>query len=282
MKIGENITLYTGAQPVNGRVAEEAQKEQEQRKTLFAGDINQGNTLRDRIAQRKEQARRQAMQVVGDALAGRKTVDEGLDESRARFEDLKREERDLKEEAAGVEERRQELEEAYAAGEIDQAQYLSEKAALDQEERAYQGKLADNRAAQMGEEAVIRGTKRELPKDQSMLKARDQAEEIRKAAGEEIMGMVLEESRDHIDEESRKREEQAGKIREEQEKLEEIQKKRDEREEELEKLLASAPVEEMVSLDQLQDEIRQDIQNIVDKMKVLSDDIKGAMVDEAL
>lgn len=282
MRIGENITLYAGTQPPNGKAVENGEKEQEKRKTLFAGEMNPGNTLQDRIAQRKEQAQKQAMKVVGKAWAGRQSVDEGLDESRAHMEELKQEARDLQEEVSGVEKRREALEKAYQAGEIGQAEYLSEKSALAEEEKVYQDKLRENKGSQMGEEAVIRGTKRELLKDRSMGKAWDEADQIMEAAGDDIIGMVVEDSRDHIDEESQKREEQAEKIREEEEKKAELLEKREEREEKLEELLESAPVKEMISLDQLQEEVKQEVQNIVDSMKLLSDDIKGAMVDKAL
>lgn len=282
MRIGENVTIYAGAQPQNGGTVERDGKEQEKRKTLFAGELNPGSTLQDRIAQRKEEARKQAMKVVGDAWAGRQAIDEGMEESRAHIEQLKQEALELKEEASGVTERREALENAYQAGEISREAYEAESKDLDQEEKVYQGKLGENKGMQMGEEAVIRGTKRELLKDKSMVSAQNQADQIMEAAADDIVGMVLEESRDHIDEENEKREEQAEKIREEEEKKEELLEKREEREEEMEELLESAPVKEMISLDQLQEEVKQEVQNIVDKMNLLSDDLKGAMVDQTL
>lgn len=282
MRIGENVTVYAGAQPQNGGAVENGGKGQEKRKTLFAGDMNPGNTLQDRIAQRKEEARKQALKVVGEALAGRQAVDDGLEESRTHIEELKEEARELQEEAAGVTKRREDLEKAYEAGELSGKDYAEEKSALTQEEKAYQKKLGENEGARMGEEAVIRGTKRELLKDKSMVTARDEAALIMEAAGDEIIGMALEESREHIDEESRKREEQAEKLREEEEKKEEILEKREEREEKLEELLESVPVKEMVTLDQMQEDVRQEVQNIIDKMNLLSDDIKGAKVDQTI
>lgn len=282
LRIGENVTIYAGQQPLNGEAVEKGEREQEKRKTLFAGDMNPGNTLQDRIAQRKEEARKQAMKVVGEALAGRQAVDEGMEESRAHIEELKHEALELQEEASGVEERREALENAYQAGEVGQAAYEEEMANLDQEAKVYQDKLGENKGAQMGEEAVIRGTKRELLKDKSMVSAQDQAEQIMEAASDDIVGMVMEDSREHIDEESQKREEQAEKIREEEEKKEEILEKREEREEQLEELLESAPVEEIVTLDQMQEEVRQEVQSIIDKMNLLSEDIKGVAVDQML
>lgn len=282
MRIGENITLYAGSQPANGKVAEAAAEEQGNRKTVFAGNINQENTLQDRIAQRREQARREAMKAVSDAFGGRQTVNEGMEESRTHIEQLKEDQKTLKEEARGVAERQEELERAYEAGEIREEQYLSEKRELSQEENTYKKKLAENQGMIMAENAAIRETKRELLKDQTMVNAWDQADAIMDAAGDEIMGMVVEEAKDHIDQEAREREEQAQEIREEREAQEEILEKREERKEQLEELAESVPVEEMVSMDKLQEEVEQEVREIMNKMKLLGEDIKGAAVDRFL
>lgn len=282
MKIGKTITLYAGAQPAAGRTAENAAKEQEKRKTLFAGELNQNNTLQDRIAQRREQARRDAMKAVGDAFAGRQKVDELMDESRAHIEELRADQERLKEEFAGVSGRQESLEEAYTAGEIGREEYLAQKASLSEEEKVYRDKLAENQGKIMGENASIRGTKRELLKDKSMVKAWDQADSIMEAAGDEIMGMAVEEAKDHIDEEAEEREEQAREIKEEREEQEEILEKREERKDKLEELAESVPVEQMVAADRLQDEVEQEVQELLNKLKLLPEDIKGASVDQLL
>ena len=282
MKIGETITLYAGAQPAHSRAAENDAKEQEKRKTLFAGELNQNNTLQDRIAQRREQARREAMKAVGDAFAGRQKVDEITDESRAHLEELKADQERLKEEAAGVSGRQERLETAFAAGEIGQEEYLAQKASLSEEETVYRDKMAENQGKIMGENASIRGTKRELLKDNSMVKAWNQADSIMEAAGDEIMGLVVEEAKDHLDEEAEERREQAQEIKEEREEQEEILEKRQERKDRLEELAESVPVEEMVSMDRLQDEVEQEVQEILNKLKLLPEDIKGTSVDQLL
>lgn len=282
MKIGETITLYAGAQPAHSRAAENDAKEQEKRKTLFAGELNQNNTLQDRIAQRREQARREAMKAVGDAFAGRQKVDEITDESRAHLEELKADQERLKEEAAGVSGRQERLETAFAAGEIGQEEYLAQKASLSEEETVYRDKMAENQGKIMGENASIRGTKRELLKDKSMVKAWNQADSIMEAAGDEIMGMVVEEAKDHLDEEAEERREQAQEIKEEREEQEEILEKRQERKDRLEEMAESVPVEEMVSMDRLQDEVEQEVQEILNKLKLLPEDIKGTSVDQLL
>ena len=41
-------------------------------------------------------------------------------------------------------------------------------------------------------------------------------------------------------------------------------------------------MEEMISMGQLKEEIKQEIKNIVNEMKLVAEDIKGATVDESL
>ena len=102
------------------------------------------------------------------------------------------------------------------------------------------------------------------------------------AAGDEIMGLVVEEAKDHLDEEAEERREQAQEIKEEREEQEEILEKRQERKDRLEELAESVPVEEMVSMDRLQDEVEQEVQEILNKLKLLPEDIKGTSVDQLL
>ena len=71
--------------------------------------------------------------------------------------------------------------------------------------------------------------------------------------------------------------------------LEEIQEEKEafiekqkEKREETEELLENMPMEELVHMGQLKDEIKQEIKNIVSEMKLVAEDIKGAMVDESV
>ena len=61
--------------------------------------------------------------------------------------------------------------------------------------------------------------------------------------------------------------------------MEEVLEKRREDEEELEELMKDMPLEEMSDLKNAQTEIQQEIQNLVSKMNLVAEDIKGAKVD---
>ena len=71
-----------------------------------------------------------------------------------------------------------------------------------------------------------------------------------------------------------------AKLREEKkEEQEEIQEKRDERQEELEELIDHMPVKEMTDLNQTLEEVKQQVQKVLNNVNLIEEDIKGAKVD---
>lgn len=285
MKVGETITLYAGARTLSGAAAEDAAGEREKRKTVFAGDLNQDTALQDKILRKKAEAQKQAMKAVEEVWGTQREIDEDLESRRDHVRELKEEKNALGQEAEGVARRFEELEKAYETGEVSEAEYRAEKQNLLQEQKAYNQKISENESEIVSENAVVRGTRQELlktPYEQSMGGAWDRADAIMDAAGEEIIGMAVDAAKEHIDEETQKREEQAEAAQEKKEEQEEIRDKQEEQEKQAEELADSVPLEEMVSMDKLQDEVKQEVADIVDKLKLLAEDIKGAVVDKSL
>lgn len=136
------------------------------------------------------------------------------------------------------------------------------------------------------ENKIIRDTKLERLKKDPMQGAQKQAEAIEEAAGKEILGMLAEEGKEHVDKEQEEKEEQAEEAKEKKEEQEELLAKRKDEHEEAKKraeaLAESLPTEQLLSLDKIQEDINREIQNIVDKMKLIEEDIKGAAVDQTL
>ena len=283
MKVDNNITLFMGGQPENSQATEGAGRKQENRKTIFAGDLNaQGGSLQDRIEQKKKEAQKQALKVVGDAFAGDKAIDDDIENRYQNIKDLQEDRQRLLDEKENVEIRKADLEKGYEAGEISREDYLAEKADLKKEEIIRDADLDNNEAQVKQENDTIRATRIERLKHNAMGEAQEQAEEIMDAARDEIVDMVYEEGKDHIEEEAEKREEQAEEIKEEKEKQEEFIEKQKEHREEEEEILEEMPTEEMISLDRIQDDVKQEVQNILDKMKLIAEDVKGAVVDQNL
>lgn len=290
MKVETNITLFAGAEPDFAHVVktdENTEKSDKERKTIFAGDFRGNQTLQERIQQRKEEARQEALKIVRDTWAGDQAIDQGLDERREHIRQLQEEKKQIQDELRDVEGKRAELMDMYGVTEETPLEEQPEEYRewmQDLNDREFHNKklLAKNEQDIIVENAVIRGTKLERLKKDPMVKAQKQADAVLEAAGDEIMGMVMDAGREHLDEEQAKREEKAEELKEEKEKLEEIQEKRDERQEELEELIEDIPVDEMLELDRAKDNIQQEVQNIVDKMKLVAEDIKGAMVDTSV
>ncbi|MDE7045846.1 MAG: hypothetical protein K2O97_12715 [Acetatifactor sp.] len=140
--------------------------------------------------------------------------------------------------------------------------------------------LDENEAQVRQESDTIRATRIERLKHHAMVDAQEQAEEIMDAARDEIVDMVYEEGKDRVEEEAEKREEQAEEIKEEKEKKEELIENQKEHREEEEEILENMPTEEMVSLDRIQSDVQQEVQDILNKMKLIAEDVKGAVVDK--
>lgn len=286
MRVEKNMTIFAGAEPDLSRTgkADGTDKAKQERKAIFAGNLQGMPTLQDRIWQRKQQARQEALKVVKDAWGVDQAIDQCLDESRERIRQMQEEDLQARRELNNINEERQRLKETYGVTDSTPEEkmpedYKSRMKELDDYAAYNEEILRDNEHDTVVENAVIRGTKQERLKKHLMVDAQKSADGILEAASDEIVGMVMDDAREHLDEEQEKREEQAEKIEEKREEMEELQEKRKEREEEMEELLENVPVDEMLELDRTKQDIQQEIQDIVNKMKLVAEDIKGSMVD---
>ncbi len=291
MKVEKNITVYAGAEPDYAHMDKrEAEREEDRKesKTIFAGDFQGDQSLQERIRQRKEQAKEQALKIVRDAWERDQAIDQSMEESREHIRQMQEENQGVQSELRDVEQKRQELKDIYGVTDNTAAEDLPEeyKSRL-QELNDYasyeEDILQKNELDIMGENAAIRGTKQEMRKrdpEHTMIGAQEQADEVLEAAGEEILDMVLEDAKEHLDEEQEEREEQAEELQEKKEELEQLQEKREENREELEELIEEIPVDDMLELDRTKTDVQQEVRTIVDKMKLVAEDLKGAMVDK--
>ena len=157
-----------------------------------------------------------------------------------------------------------------------------------------------------GYNGSIRATRLERLKFHEMQKAQKKAEEVMEAAGKEIIGMLMEEAKDHVDEEmeetkeeaEEKAEEEAGqeeKIEERKEDTAKLEQRIDEahREnearEELRREAEERSREDAVLLGDIMEagmgtgglsDVKFDVKNMLHKMKLLEEDLKGSIVDE--
>ncbi len=287
MKV-ENTTVFLGdntRRERNSSVVEEKSSGQ----NIFAGNLKKQF---DPIAGKKQEARKQAMKIVGDAWEGERKIDDDLASRSAKIVKYRETLRKAGDELKEIESRRSELRENYgveddseeeenlkllekelAAKKIGSGIHLTkeeeeqlaeikktglteyQKRSLELKENGsqYEQEIEEAEKQIQTENAVIRGTRLERLKSQTMIKAQKSAEDVLEAASEQIVGMLIDEAKDHMDE----------KMAEEKEAAEEKAEKEEAEEERIEK----------------QNEKKKEIKKIVDEMKLLEEDIKGAAVD---
>ncbi len=274
MKITENISIYAGGE--NKVINSFVTQEKKQGESIFAGDLKQG-FLQDPIAKRRVQAQKEALKVVSDAFEGDLSIDKDVEEGYERIKNLQRGMNEAEVRMQEIDEQQKFLieEQGYAPNHPELADLAEEKKVLQEE---YNTCFAEMK----GEIAAIKAVKLERLKHSPMLDAQKEAEDIMEQAGEEIVGMLLEEGKEHLDEEQKLREEKAEKLEEKKEEQEAFIEAQKEKKEAAEELIEEMPMEEMLTLEQVKTDVQKEVQNIVNKMKLVAEDMKGAVVDESV
>ena len=124
-------------------------------------------------------------------------------------------------------------------------------------------------------------------KSQDMLKAGDAAEEIRKAASDEIVGMVIADAKEKLDKELEEKKAEAEKKAEEKEEQDErIEKAKEERKEDREMIEGDLDAEKLQADASFQkqsvtqsEETTQRINQIMKKNHLINEDLKGIEID---
>ncbi|MBQ3898960.1 MAG: hypothetical protein II741_03855 [Lachnospiraceae bacterium] len=277
----------------------------------------------DPIAAKRSQARKAAMKIIGDAFENEKKIDNDLDSHRQKIREIRSDIVGYKEEIRGLKESRELLRSEYGIDEnseeerqlkllekeadsrtkgskvtltreeMNEVGYIRAKGLteyqhrameLKESERYYADFIYDSENDIKTENAIISGSKIERLKYSPMLDARDQAEEIIESADKEILGMLYEEGKEHIDEEQEKKEEEAKAQREKKEELEEkiekAKEKKKEQEEFTEDILEAVTDREMKNADI--SGAQEEIKEMMSKMKLLEEDVKGAAIDKEI
>lgn len=185
---------------------------------------------------------------------------------------------------------------------------LYQQRAMDIMERTdfFQKKFDDAQIDLMSEDSAIRTVKIERLKEHGMVDAQKEADEINAAASKEIIGMLVGEAQDHIDEAiEEKKEEAKEKAEEKEEREEKIEEQRTEKElqqEQLEIKQEESHIAQETKIEQRkkareQAELIEDaegstlstgmstsdaqlaIKEMLQKMKLLEEDLKGAALD---
>lgn len=156
----------------------------------------------------------------------------------------------------------------------------------------YRETIKESKKVAMEENIIIREIGLARLKSSPMVEASNQAEEVMKAANKEIIGMIMEDGKDTADEKIEEVKEEQDKVEEEQEQkeeqIEEIQRKSEEMEEAVAQRreenkdgveLPEIPMDRLLELDSIKTEVKQEVNNMLNEMKVLTEELKGSVVD---
>lgn len=318
-----------GMVSVSGRKREE--KEEKNPGLVLNGQV-------DPIEQRKALAKKQAYKIIKDALANELKRDADVQEVKDHADQLRDDMAKAQNEIARINEEKEkwrnecgvvedseeqkdlellEKREAYESGdlskelteeerkrlaELDKQGYTDyQKKALEMEKKKapYTYTVQKAEAGIMADNAVVRATRLERLKKDYIRKAQKEENEVLAAASKEIIGMLVDEAKEHIDEKSEELQEKAEEKKEEKEAEQEKIDAAKEKKEEMEALAnpesasseqtAATQVappsgdkmtEAMAQLDSQKEDYQKEIEEMMRKMNLVAEDIKGIKVDE--
>lgn len=282
-----SFTIHTGKAVkslfvTNENAAARRQAEKEgnnKRSTIFAGNIG---VRPDSITIKKKQAQKQAVQVLMDTFHTEKKIDQSMDDLSAQMQELKEANVGYHKELDQIRGEKQELMERYGVTE-DMTEYPEEYQQqiqeLEEKENLYSGYIKKNDASIKGISRSLGDMSIESLKSNPMVEAEKQSEEILDAANKAIYGDLINEGKKHIEEKMEEAKEKAEKLAEKKEEEEERLEKKEEREEKLEETQNKETIETMNSYNDPDSQIKKEIDEILDELKLIQEDLKGVKVD---
>lgn len=286
-------------------------------KNIFAGGLK--GSL-DPIARKQQEAKKKVMKIIGDARESDRKIEDSIAESRNNIKEHKKTISKANDELKLIEEARQGLREHYdikedsqeeqdlkllekqrkaqkfdssihlTEEEMERIAQIEEEGLTEYQQRSmellnngspYEKEISEAQRQIVMETGVISGLKEANLKSKAMIKAQKSAEDIMEAARDEIVNMLIDESKDHIDEEMEEKKEAAEeKAEEEKEEEEKIEKhKEDKEEQETFSEQVAASTELVIEAEKSMEEVQREVKKIMDDMKLLEEDLKGAAVD---
>ncbi len=198
-----------------------SQKEGEKKTSVFMGDLNIG---KDPVKEKLESARKQAFKIVSEAYG----ADRDFDKQVGKIKDLAKE---MKIEKAAAQEDKKAAEEAIEAikKEANLTEYQSRMLEAGEQLDTAQKRIDEADAALVATRQSLTDAAQEKNKNHAMMDAQNEAEAIMDAAEKSVVGMVMNDAKDKIDEKAREEQEKAEEKKEEEEKQEKIEAERAEK-----------------------------------------------------
>lgn len=271
----------------SGKTQKNGKKNEQVRNgSVFGGGLKE---QLDPVAAKKEQAKKRAMKIWKDAVGAQQKIDLDLEERADHADKLHQTMEELQGQIKYVSEQQEALKEQYGVtGDGPKpAEYVSRYMELEQAKGEYQKQMADANKEYLEENGIIQGIKKGRLKSHAMADAQKEKDELMIEASKEAAHGMMNEVREKIDEEQaeqkEKAEEKAEKKEAEEELREAIREKAEGRkEDEKEPALETVEAEGFIRLDSVKEEVKNEVQKMVNEMNLLVEDLKGAAVDENL
>ena len=276
------------------------------KQNFFVGDTAFAN---DPIAEKRKEAQEKAMKVITDAWDSDKAIDKSVQDRKTHYEEMLVKKEEAQSYLNDINQQKEALKEEYGITEETEfkdmpEEYKQRMLELEDQADAFKVQIYDADKLMKDDIADIKAIALERLKSDPMVDARKTADAIEAAANEEIIGMAMQEAKDHIDEKLEEAEEKAEKKAEEEEvkeeKLEDIREIKALQEaiiegtkEAVEKAEArrreneapEMPIDELIELTKTNTETDK-AQKILDEIKysmnLLEADLKGIEVDEEI
>ena len=293
------------------------------RSTVFADlMLGQGN----QIEQKKQTARRQAMKLITDAWGRDELASQSIKDMEQQKADYVEQMQEAKEHEKTFEKSKKELQEQYGVADdsqeqkdlellekfqnykngshdesftkedVDRLKELQNLPRTEYQEKALRlNQIAGSMkvtASNANDKLIeltdtIAKAKTDQAKSQDMLKAGSAADDILEASNKEIMGLLIQDGKEHIDKEQeeaqKKAEEQKEKRDEQQERIDEAKQERKEQEELIKGQAEADSAEQDLSLQRKTtnnvEAAQQNIRNILEDNNLLAEDLKGIKID---
>lgn len=286
MRVDKNVGFFAGNDE-NVKAQREMQqgkkadgKGGKELKSISASDLTlQGQ---DEAVIKKLQARKQAMKIVMDQFSSDDETDMKVKELKERNKELDGSILESMKEIDKIEENRNTVAEAYG---IDLSTYKkgtneefdNTMKVLDEQKGALNEKIEEYKKEMYENTAYVDSVSKARLKGAPMLAAQKTAEKITDSASKEIIGILINDAKDHVDEEIEKKEEEAEEIKEKQEEQEEIKNTNSAASQ---KDPAAESLSNIKKADTLQKKLEEEINSMLNNKKILEEDLKGIALDE--
>ena len=320
MKVS-NTAIFMGDDKLRAR--HEEQSDSAKNSNRKSVDVSGLHEKFDPIAAKREEAKKKAMKIVGDAFSNEIKMDENLNSMREKIKSLQKDKNDASQAIAELETGRAALRDLYGVDENSQEEkdlkllengvrsnFPGSDVHLSQKDKEAISKIKENGLSEyqqrslemLGNESpymtavfeaesgiavenqIINATELERLKSNPMVDARNQANLVMEEATKEIVGNLFAEAKDHIDEKAKDKEEEAKAEKEKQAELEakiDVAKEAKKEDEKVTEDILDG-VQEASSTVTDVNAAKQEIKDMIDKMKLIEDDIKGAAVDTSV